>query len=123
MTVICGGCGGGGGAAGTPAEPPISAGLGKDSLVVPLSAPSIVDFQMSLSASVSPSWVVPVLDADGRPPARLCPREYPAIGCIADVTLSATSLGIRCSPELSELVASNSTFPSALTTFCTKCGL
>ena len=46
MTVICGG-GGGGGAAGAPADPPISAGLGKDSVVVPLSAPSIVAFQMS----------------------------------------------------------------------------
>jgi hypothetical protein len=46
MFVICGGAGGGG-AAGTPADPPISVGLGKDSTVLPLSAPSMVAFQMS----------------------------------------------------------------------------
>ena len=40
-------CGGGGGAAGTPAEPPISVGLGNVSFVVPFRAPSIVAFQMS----------------------------------------------------------------------------
>ncbi|PQM49704.1 hypothetical protein C1Y40_00069 [Mycobacterium talmoniae] len=31
--------------------------------------------QASLLAPVSPSWVVPVLAADARPPARLWPRE------------------------------------------------
>src|SRR5579875_2332012 len=108
--------GAGGGATGAPAYPPISVGLGNDSLLVPLRAPSMVDFQMSdgrpepytgpphlftsgwspctvpthtavdsdgvyptiqasLLASVSPSCVVPVLAADGRPPARLWPRE------------------------------------------------
>ena len=41
------GAGGGGGGAGTPAYPPTSAGLGKDSMSVPLSAPSIVAFHMS----------------------------------------------------------------------------
>jgi hypothetical protein len=41
------GAGGGGGGAGTPAYPPTSAGLGNDSMSVPLSAPSIVAFQMS----------------------------------------------------------------------------
>jgi hypothetical protein len=45
MTVSDGG--GGGGATGTPAYPPISVGLGKVSLDVPFSAPSIVDFQIS----------------------------------------------------------------------------
>ena len=74
-------------------------------------------------APVSPSWLVPVLAADGRPPARAWPLEYPAIGCIAAMTLSATSLSMRCSPLLSSWPASKSTSPSALTTFCTKCGL
>ncbi len=37
--------------------------------------------------------------------------------------MSATFFSIRCSPELSCCDASNSTSPSELTTFCTKCGL
>src|SRR5512144_2481267 len=78
--------------------------------------------QASRLASVSPSWLVPVLAADVRPPARLWPLEYPAIGCIAEVTLSATALSMRCSPELSWVDASKSTWPSEFTTFCTKCG-
>jgi len=49
----------------------------------------------SLLAPVSPSCVVPVLAAEGRPPARLWPFEYPAMGCIAEVTLSATALSMR----------------------------
>ncbi len=78
--------------------------------------------QASRLSPVSPSWLVPVLAADGRPPARSWPLEYAAIGCIAAVTLSATALSMRCSPELSLVAASNSTWPSAFTTFCTKCG-
>ena len=57
--------------------------------------------QASRLAPVSPSWFVPVFAPDGRPPARLWPFEYPAIGCIAAITLSATFFGMRCSPSLS----------------------
>jgi hypothetical protein len=70
---------------------------------------------------VSPSWCVPVLAATGRPPASVWPLEYPAMGSIAEVTLSATSAAMRRWP-LSSAVASKSTSPLALTTFCTKCG-
>src|SRR5689334_18181734 len=60
-------------------------------------------------ASGSPRWLVPVLAADGRPPARLWPLDQPAIGCIAGVTLSATALSMRCSAGLSWVDASKST--------------
>lgn len=76
--------------------------------------------QASLFRPVSPSWVVPVFAADGRPPASACPREYAAIGCIACVTLSATAGSRRCSPG--DAGRSSSTSPSALTTRCTKYG-
>ena len=42
---------------------------------------------------------------------------------MAAMTLSATALSMRCSPALSSWLASKRTVPSALTTFCTKCGL
>ncbi|SHV46321.1 Uncharacterised protein [Mycobacteroides abscessus subsp. massiliense] len=79
--------------------------------------------QASLLSLVSPSCAVPVLDADSRPPASACPREYAAMGFIAEIALLATSSEMRFSPVLSEEPASNSTWPSAFTTFWMKCGL
>ncbi len=76
--------------------------------------------QASLLDPVSPSWAVPVFDADGRPPASACPLEYAAMGCIAAVVLSATASSTTFSPVGEP--RSSSTLPSAVTTFCTKYG-
>ena len=61
-------------------------------------APSI---QASLFRPVSPSWAVPVLAAEGRPPASCAPLEYAAMGSMAYSRLSATCSETRRSPLLS----------------------
>ena len=77
LSVLLAACGGGGGGgAGTPAYPPTSVGLGNDSTSVPLSAPSMVAFQMS----------------DGRPEPYTGPPPLFTSGCVPAVVPTHTAV-------------------------------